>query len=202
LSLRGRVGLFGGTFNPLHNGHLLIARSALAQFDLSRVFFVPNGTPPNRPGERLPPKQDRFRMVAEAVEGEEGLAVSRVEVDREGPSYTIDTIRALKDDYPEGICFIIGADSLSQIDTWREPEAVIASVPFIVAPRQGASLSVFEREPFENASIYVLEMPEVDVSSTDLRAKARRGETIEPWVPAQVARYVVEHGLYRDAVRA
>ena len=196
------MGLFGGTFNPLHNAHVMIAKNAMAQFGLSRVVFVPNGTPPNRRDEPRPGKEDRFRMVAEAVEGEDRLSASRVEVDREGPSYTIDTIRALEDDYPEGICFIIGADCLVRIETWKEPEAVIASVPFVVAPREGVSFSVFERTPFDEASIYGLQMPKVDVSSTALREKARRGESIAPWVPPQVAAYIEEHGLYGDAEEA
>jgi nicotinate-nucleotide adenylyltransferase len=200
--LKGRVGLFGGTFNPVHNAHLVIAGNALRQFGLSQVVFVPNGTPPDRPGESRPAKEDRYRMVEEAVDGREGFSVSRIEVDRDGPSYTIDTIRALKDDYPQGICFVIGADSLLRIETWKEPEAVIASVSFVVAPRKGVSLSAFQGEPFDEASIHVLNMPEVDVSSTFLRTKARHGESIAAWVPARVATYIEEHGLYRDAEEA
>jgi len=197
--LRGRVGLFGGTFNPPHNAHILVATNALLQFELSAVVFVPNGTPPDRPDEPRPSSEDRLRMVEAAVDGRAGFTVSRVEIDRNGPSYTIDTIRALQDDYPEGICFIIGADSLIRVGTWREPAAVVASVPFIVAPREGASLDAFEREPFDNASVHVLDMAEVEVSSTLLREKVERGESIRTWVPDQVAEYIERHGLYRDA---
>jgi nicotinate-nucleotide adenylyltransferase len=197
--LRGKVGLFGGTFNPIHNGHILIARAAASQFGLSHVVFVPNGIPPDRGKEVRPGKEDRFQMVAGAVAAEDGLDVSRVEVDRKGPSYTIDTIRALKQDYPEGICFIVGADRLAQIDRWKEPEAIIASVPFIVAPRAGVSLSVFEQGLFDEASIWPLDMPEVDISSTALRDRVRRGEPIGDSVPASVETYIAEHRLYRGA---
>lgn len=200
--MRGNVGLFGGTFNPIHNGHILIARTAVSQFGLSHVVFVPNGIPPDRQKEVRPDKEVRFQMVAEAVAAEDGLDVSRVEVDRKGPSYTIDTIRALKEDYPEGICFIVGADRLAQIDRWKEPEAIIASVPFIVAPRAGASLSVFKQGLFDEASIWPLDMPEVDISSTALRDRVRRGEPIGDSVPASVEKYIAKHGLYRDAEEA
>jgi nicotinate-nucleotide adenylyltransferase len=200
--LRGKVGVFGGTFNPIHNGHILIARTAVSQFELSRVVFVPNGIPPDRQKEARPGKEDRFQMVAAAVAGEDGLDVSRIEVDREGPSYTIDTIRALKEDYREGVCFIIGADRLAQIDRWKEPEAILASVPFIVAPRAGVSLSAFDRGVFAEASVWPLEMSEVHLSSTVLRARVRRGEPIRDSVPASVEAYIVEHGLYRGAEEA
>ncbi len=198
MSLRGRVGLFGGTFNPLHNAHILVARTALEQFELSRVIFIPAGIPPHK---RLPngvTKEDRYRMVKAAVECEDGFSVSRIEIDREGPSYTIDTIRALKDDYPEGICFIVGADRLLEIDTWKEAEELLASVPFIIAPRPGVPLSAFREPPFDRASIHPLDMPEIDLSSTSLREMVREGEGIDRFVPAEVAAYIIEHGLYRD----
>jgi len=197
--LRGRVGLFGGTFNPPHNAHILVATNALEQFELSAVVFVPNGTPPDRPDEPRPSSEDRLRMVTAAVDGRARFSVSRVEIDRNGPSYTIDTIRALQDDYSQGICFIIGADSLIRVGTWKEPAAVVASVPFIVAPREGVPLDAFEREPFDSASVHVIDMPEVEVSSTLLREKAQRGESIEAWVPKQVAEYIERNGLYRGA---
>ena len=138
-------------------------------------------------------------MVEAAIRGEPRFEVSRIEVDREGPSYTIDTIRALKDDYREGICLIVGADCLMEIDTWREPEAILASVPLIVAPRTGVVLSEFEREPLRSASIFLLDMPEVDVSSTVLRERVDRGEPIGDLVPERVAEYIERNGLYSDA---
>lgn len=197
--MKGRVGVLGGTFNPIHNGHLLIAEAALREYELSLVLFVPNAIRPGSKKPLRPGKEDRFRMVQLAVADDPKLEVSRIEVDRGGPSYTIDTIRALKEDYRQGIGFIVGADCLLQIDRWKEPEAIIASVPLIVAPRSGVASSSFERKLFDEGSVWPLNMPEVNLSSTVLRERVRRGESIADSVPACVAAYIVEHGLYRDA---
>jgi len=196
--LAGRVGLFGGTFNPIHNAHLLVAETAWSQFALSEVVFIPNGIPPHKQELLGVDKEDRFEMVRRAIAGRREFSVSRIEIDREGPSYTIDTIRALADDYPQGVCFIIGADRLLEIETWKEPEALLRSVPFLLAPRAGISLSAFKAPPFDAASIHPLEMDEVDLSSTHLREMVRRGKAIDEWVPAAVAKYVDEQGLYRE----
>lgn len=197
MSLKGRVGLFGGTFNPLHNAHLEVARVALNQYELSRIVFVPNGIPPHKEQLLGGDKEARFEMVRLAVEAIPRFDVSRIEVDREGPSYTIDTIRALKEDYPQGICFIVGADRLLKLDTWKEPHELLRSVPFVIAPRSGVSLDVFDVSPFREAVIVPLEMEDVDLSSSALRERIRCGESIREWVPRQVAEYIEEHKLYR-----
>lgn len=197
MNLTGRVGLFGGTFNPLHNAHIEVARAALRQYELSGIVFIPNGIPPHKEqGLRLE-KEERFEMVRRAIESMPEFTVSRVEVDREGPSYTIDTIRALADDYPQGMCFIVGADRLLKIDTWREPHELLRSVPFIIAPRSGVSLDVFDVSPFREAVIVPLQMDDVDLSSSGLRERVQRGESIREWVPEQVAEYIEEHKYYR-----
>ncbi len=196
MSFRHRVGLFGGTFDPPHRAHLLVAQEALRQCGLRRVIFIPNGVPPQK-GDPLETGEDRFRMVQILVRGRRGFSASRIEIDREGPSYTIDTIRAMKDDCPEGLCFILGADRLLGIDTWRESRALLRSVPFIVAPRSGVSLSQFVGAPYDEATLHVLDMAPVDLSSSFVREMAERGEDIEAWVPRGVARYVREQGLYR-----
>jgi nicotinate-nucleotide adenylyltransferase len=198
LNLKGRVGLFGGTFNPLHNAHLEVARTALNQYELSNIVFVPNGIPPHKEQVLGSDKEARFEMVRLAVEGIPEFDVSRIEVDREGPSYTIDTIRALKDDYPQGICFIVGADRLLKLDTWKEPHELLRSVPFVIAPRSGVSLDVFDVSPFREAVIVPLEMEDVDLSSSELRERIQNGEAIREWVPRQVAEYIEEHRLYRS----
>ena len=191
------MGLFGGTFNPLHNAHLAVARKALDQYELSGVVFIPNGIPPHKGQVLGCDKEGRFEMVRRTVQSIPELGVSRVEVDREGPSYTIDTIRALKDDYPQGICFIVGADRLMKLDTWREPHELLRSVPFIIAPRSGVSLDVIDVSPFREAVIVPLQMDDVDLSSSGLRERIQRGESIREWVPEQVAKYVEEHQCYR-----
>jgi len=198
LNLKGRVGLFGGTFNPLHNAHLKVARTALDQYELSSIVFIPNGIPPHKERVLGGDKEARFEMVRLAVEPFPEFTVSRIEVDREGPSYTIDTIRALKDDYPQGICFIVGADRLLKLDTWKEPHELLRSVPFIIAPRSGVSLDVFDVSPFREAMIVPLEMEDVDLSSSGLRERAQRSESIREWVPEQVAEYIEKHKYYRN----
>ena len=198
MNLKGRVGLFGGTFNPLHNAHLKVARTALDQYELSSIVFIPNGIPPHKEKVLGGDKEARFEMVRLAVEPFPEFTVSRIEVDREGPSYTIDTIRALKDDYPQGICFIVGADRLLKLDTWKEPHELLRSVPFIIAPRSGVSLDVFDVSPFREAMIVPLEMEDVDLSSSGLRERAQRSESIREWVPEQVAEYIEKHKYYRN----
>ena len=191
------MGLFGGTFNPLHNAHIEVAKAALRQYELSRIVFVPNGIPPHKEQVLGLDKEARFEMVRRAIESMPEFTVSRIEVDREGPSYTIDTIRALKDDYPQGICFIVGADRLLKIDTWKEPHELLRSVPFIIAPRSGVSLDVFDVSPFREAVIVPLRMDDVDLSSSGLRERVQRGESIREWVPEQVAQDIEEHKYYR-----
>jgi len=197
LNFKGKVGLFGGTFNPLHNAHIEVAKAALRQYELSRIVFVPNGIPPHKEQVLGLDKEARFEMVRRAIESMPEFTVSRIEVDREGPSYTIDTIRALKDDYPQGICFIVGADRLLKIDTWKEPHELLRSVPFIIAPRSGVSLDVFDVSPFREAVIVPLRMDDVDLSSSGLRERVQRGESIREWVPEQVAQDIEEHKYYR-----
>ena len=198
MNLKGRVGLFGGTFNPLHNAHIQVAHVALEQYELSQVVFIPNGIPPHKERVLGTDKEARFEMVRLALEGDPRFTASRIEVDREGPSYTIDTIRALKDDYPQGICFIVGADRLLKLDTWKEPHELLRSVPFIIAPRSGVSLDVFDVSPFREAVIVPLRMEDVDLSSSGLRERIQRGESIAEWVPKQVAEYIEQHKCYRQ----
>ncbi len=202
MSLEGRVGLFGGTFNPLHNAHLIVAENALTQFKLREVIFIPCGIPPHKEVADGVTKEDRYEMVRRAIAGHPRFSVSRIEIDREGPSYTIDTIRALKGKYPEGLCFIVGADLLAQIDTWREPEALLKSVPFIVAPRDRVRKEIFFVPPFDRAEIHFLDMDEVDLSSTWVREAVRHGKDYESHVPPVVADYIREHGLYQELTKA
>jgi len=197
-SLTSRVGLFGGTFNPIHNAHLHVAQTALEQCGLSKVIFVPNGVPPHKQDLMGVDKEDRYRMVCDAIAPFDGFEISRIEIDRDGPSYTIDTIRALKDHYPDGVCFIVGADKLLEIDTWREPEALLRSVPFVIAPRSGISTEWFHKRPFDVAAIYPLMMDEVDLSSSRMRERVRCGEPLTGWVPPKVERYIETKGLYKD----
>jgi len=194
----GRIGVFGGTFNPLHNAHLLVAHTALRQHALSQILFVPSGIPPHKEIEDGVDKEDRYAMVSRGVAPFPRFAVSRIEIDRDGPSYTIDTIRALQKVHPEGICFIVGADLIAQIETWREPDALLASVPFLIAPRNGIPVERFTQAPFDDAALQFLDMEPVDLSSTGVRERVRRGEPIAEDVPRAVVEYIDAHHLYRD----
>lgn len=198
MNLKGRTGVFGGTFNPLHNAHLFVAHTALRQRGLSQVIFVPSGIPPHKEIEDGVDKEDRYAMVSRGVAPYPRFAVSRIEIDRAGPSYTIETIRALREVHPEGICFIVGADLLAQIETWREPGALLESVPFLIAPRSGILPVRFAEPPFDHAALQFLEMEPVDLSSTGVRERVRRGEPIEQDVPRAVVEYIHAHHLYRD----
>ncbi len=160
------------------------------------MILVPNGVAPQK-DHAVETAEHRFRMVQALVRGRRGLSASRIEIDREGPSYTIDTIRAMKDDCPEGLCFILGADRLLGIETWKESQTLLRSVPLIVAPRPGVVLSRFPGAPYDGATFHVLDMEPVDLSSTRVREMASRGEDVAAWVPRGVANYVREHGLYR-----
>jgi nicotinate-nucleotide adenylyltransferase len=191
-----RIGLFGGAFDPPHRAHLLVAQQALLQCELLRVVLIPNGVPPQKDSPQGG-KDDRYRMVQTLVRGRRGLSASRIEIDREGPSYTIDTIRAMKDDCPEGLCFILGADQLLGIETWKESRTLMRSVPFIVAPRPGVALSRFSEPPYDEVALRVLDMVPVDLSSSFVRERIARGQDIESWVPRGVAEYVRKRGLYR-----
>ena len=197
LNLEDRIGLFGGTFNPLHNAHLVVAEKALAQYALAEVVFIPSGIPPHKQVEDGVDKQDRYEMVEQAIASDARFSVSRIEIDRQGPSYTIDTIRSLKEVYPQGVCFIVGADLLLQIETWKEPQELLASVPFVIAPRDGVHREAFLRPPFDRARLHFLAMEEVDLSSSWLRERVRKGEEIQQWVPPVVAEYIEQHGFYQ-----
>ena len=204
MNLSGRIGLFGGTFNPLHSAHLLVAQTAYEQFGLSQVVFIPSGIPPHKEILANVTKEDRYAMVNAAIAQFPHFSVSRIEIDRGGLSYTIDTIRALESDYSQGLCFIVGADLLLQIETWREPDKLLESVPFVIAPRNGIAKDLFAAPPFDRAQISFVEMEEVDLSSTWVRDQIRHGGGIPDCVPEPVASYIEEHGLYqyKEPVRA
>jgi nicotinate-nucleotide adenylyltransferase len=202
--LSRRVGLFGGTFNPPHEAHLLVAQVAYEQYELSRVVFIPSGIPPHKEIVDNVSKEDRYTMVRKAISSFPNFSVSRIEIDRDGPSYTIDTIMALQGKYQQGMCFIVGADLLLEIETWKEPQKLLASIPFLIAPRAGIPRERFSVPPFNTADISFLEMEEVDLSSTSIREQIMHGGQIPGCMPEAVASYIEQHGLYQNqqSVRA
>ncbi len=187
--LKAQTAILGGTFDPIHNAHLAIARAARDTFALRRVLFVPAGSPPHKTGLRLAPYEDRIRMVELACENERGFEVSRIE-ENSSPSYSIVTIEALVAQGEGPLAFLIGADAFAEIRTWRKWQDVVRLVEFIVVTRPGA-----EYEAPEGAVVHSLGGLDLPVSSSEVRDQIARDESDVP-VPPPVMRYIREHGLY------
>ncbi|MFP4135630.1 MAG: nicotinate-nucleotide adenylyltransferase [Candidatus Acetothermia bacterium] len=197
LSSYSRVGLFGGTFDPIHRAHLEVARQALLQMDLDKVVLIPSKHPPHKDEKGLTGAEARYRMVELAVEDRENMEVSSVEIEREGPSYTVDTLEEMSSIYDE-IMFVVGADNLINIKTWKNPEELLETCPFVVAPRGGVLEDDFEDEIFKDKDIRFLDMSEISLSSTEVRERIAGGQSVEGLVPDKVLDYIVEKGLYRN----
>lgn len=197
-----RLGVLGGSFNPIHNAHLTMARAAMASFGLERVLFLPAGSPPHK-REGLADARHRLRMAELAVVGLPGFAVSDLEMLREGTTYTIDTLRVLRGRWPgASLWYIVGADTLLELHTWREFDAVLALCGFIVCGRPGwreeAAEDCASRLRERGAIIHLLYMPGIDISSTMIRERIETGErTAKALVPPAVWRYMRENRLYQ-----
>ena len=200
------LGILGGTFNPPHVAHLVCARAALEQLGLDRVALLPVAAPPHKPLPDDPGPEVRLELCRRAAAGDEGLEVSDIEVRRGGASYTVATLEELHAKRPEDeLTFIAGGDMAASLPEWREPERVLELARFAVAEREGA-----EREEIERLTaglrgherIVFFDMPRLDVSSSDVRARVAAGRPIDDLVPPAVAAYIDEHQLYRTAVTA
>ena len=190
------TGLIGGTFDPIHVAHLFMAEEALEQCALDRVLFVPAPRPPHKDESGLSPFADRLAMVRLAVTDNPRLDVTDIEARREGASYTIETVRAIRSEIEddEHISLIIGGDSLVQFRTWKDPERLLSEVELIVARRPGSHDETVDRRIRDNARF--LDMPLLGISSTDIRARAREGRSIRYLVPETVRSYISEKSLY------
>jgi nicotinate-nucleotide adenylyltransferase len=198
-----RVGVIGGTFDPIHIGHLILAEGAHDVLQLERVFFVPAGQPPHKRSLRITASQHRLQMVRLAIEGNGCFAISRVDLDRAGPSYTVDTIRLLQEAWgPDTrIHFLIGGDSLSELPTWHQPERLIEICQVVAVPRPGyePDLEALDHEiPGAADRVQVLRTPLVDLSATAIRDRVRNGRSIRYLVPQAVEQYIYRHRLYRE----
>ena len=194
------IGLMGGSFNPIHCGHVALARAALESGRVERVLFLPTGNPPHKK-EGLADKFDRLRMVELAVEHEAGMAVCREEIDRDGVIYTVDTLAALKRKMPDcTLTYLIGADTLRALGTWRRVETVIERCKFLVMMREGETREEVIRLAGlwtqRGAQIDFLYASKMDISSTQIREQIQKGLPFERLVPQAVADYIHEHGLY------
>jgi nicotinate-nucleotide adenylyltransferase len=200
------VGLIGGSFDPIHLGHLLIARHVAEALDLARVVFVPSAHPPHKRPDALASVQHRLEMVRLAIAGEPAFDVSDWEASRAGPNYTIDTItqfRAACGPEPR-LHWIIGSDSLAELATWKDVPTLVAACRIVTVPRPGAESP--DLAPLQNvlsdAQVaelrrYVLDTPRIDISSTDIRRRVGAGLSIRYLVPEPVRQYILAHGLYR-----
>lgn len=192
----------GGTFDPIHVGHLLAAEEARRHFGLERVLFVPAACPPHKVGKEVTPGFHRLVMAIVATLDHPGFIVSDLELRRPAPSYTLDTLRQLRDQEPEAeLYFITGADAVLDILAWREPGELVRLATFVGVTRPGYDLGRIDGVraglgPEAAERLHVLEMPGVDVSSTEVRRRVRAGESIRYLVPAPVEAYIAKFGLY------
>ena len=193
-----RIGLFGGTFDPPHLGHLVLAECARDRLRLDEVRFIPAGQPPHKAGARISPAAARLAMVRLAVRGNRAFVVATVETRRGGPSFTVDTLRRVAAESPRARLFLLmGADSLDDFATWREPEAVVRLATLAVARRPGAGIPRRGRAPARPGRVVWLDNSEIGVSSSLVRARVRARRSIRFLVPDAVATYIARHSLYR-----
>ncbi|HAS31762.1 MULTISPECIES: nicotinate-nucleotide adenylyltransferase [Microbacterium] len=189
-----RIGVMGGTFDPIHHGHLVAASEVAQSFDLDEVVFVPTGRPWQK--QSVTSSEHRYLMTVIATASNPQFTVSRVDVDRAGPTYTIDTLRDLQAERPGAeLYFISGADAVAQILSWRDHDELWQLAHFVAVSRPGHVLST-EGLPSENVS--QLEIPALSISSTDCRDRVRRGHPVWYLVPDGVVQYIAKHHLYRS----
>jgi len=194
---RRRVGVMGGTFDPIHNGHLVAASEVQGFFDLDEVIFVPTGDPWQNSEREVSPAEHRYLMTVIATAANPRFKVSRVDIDRSGPTYTIDTLRDLHTTLPDDdLFFITGADALAEIFTWRNAGELFELAQFVGCTRPGYTMDddVLGRIPTDRVTM--LEIPALAISSTDCRDRHRRGEPIWYLVPDGVVQYIGKHDLY------
>jgi nicotinate-nucleotide adenylyltransferase len=198
-----RLGVLGGTFDPVHNGHLAAADAAQRALQLDAVTLVPSNIPPHRRDPAGATSEQRYDMAALAAAERPGWTASRLEVDREGPSYTYDTLAELQSSGSQ-LFFVLGADAFAEIASWSRYPAVLDLAHFVVVSRPGITLdslharvpSAFDRQSSAQTRVILLESPTPDISSTDIRRRARAGQSLRHLVPDSVAHYITTHRLY------
>ncbi len=198
-----KVGIMGGTFNPIHNGHLMLAKQAFEQYALDEVLFIPCGVPYMKAGQNVEPGQIRAQMTALAIRDIPGFSLSAIEIERQGNTYTYETLERLASDNPNTeYYFIVGADSLFHMAKWVFPERIFANCIILAAVRDGKTtadmegqIQILQKE--YGADIHLLQIDCMNISSSDIRQKIAAGESIREKVPEQVRQYIERKGLYR-----
>ncbi len=191
-----RIGIMGGTFDPIHLGHLVTAEQARAELRLDEVIFVPAGRPWQKTRE-VTPCEHRYLMTVLATAANPSFSVSRVEIRRKGPTYTIDTLRLVRDAAPDAhLYFITGADAILNILSWRAADECLQLADFVAATRPGYDLRVLEQRGLRDR-VTVLDVPALAISSSDVRARFAAGRPVRYLIPRPVEEYARKHGLYR-----
>ncbi len=199
-----RLGLFGGTFDPIHLGHLILAERCREECRLDQVWFIPAGNPPHKQNEAISPGIQRAEMLEFAVAGHPQFSVNRIELNRTGRTFTVDTLRSIRAEDPtRDLFFLIGADSLSDLPLWRDPAGIAALATIVAVNRGDRPLPDLEalRGKLGDAvleRVQIVIMPAIDLSSTDIRRRVREGRSIRFMVPRACEVYIEQHGLYRD----
>jgi nicotinate-nucleotide adenylyltransferase len=202
-----RVGVLGGTFDPVHYGHLVIAEEVYATLQLAEVVFVPAGQPPHKPGAEITAAEHRLAMLELAIASNPHFTISRVDLDRPGPSYTVDTLRLLRKQWGEetAIYFVIGGDSLEELLNWHDPPGVLEQLTHLVAVRRPGYNESEEYYDWLEACLpgikqrlLVVNAPQFDISATDLRLRVAEGRPIKYQTPESVEQYIVQYSLYRQ----
>jgi nicotinate-nucleotide adenylyltransferase len=197
MAQRRRIGVMGGTFDPIHHGHLVAASEVQAWFDLDEVVFVPTGEPWQKSGRDVSAPEDRYLMTVIATASNPRFSVSRVDIDRGGPTYTIDTLRDLGVSRPDtDFYFITGADALAQILTWRDADGVFELAHFVGCTRPGTTIDDATVDRLPGGKVTLIEVPALAISSTECRARASKGDPVWYLVPDGVVQYIAKRGLY------
>lgn len=200
-----RIGIFGGSFNPIHIGHLVIAEAAWQEFSLDKVIFVPTGDTPNKDMHHIS-KYMRYEMVAKAIEGNSRFAISSIERDRTGPSYTVDTIHMFREQFgkEDQLYFICGTDSIADLPNWKYNVELLKCCEFISASRPGNEEEIIRSVSYfgdlGKEKIHFLRSPELNISSTILRKLIAKNKSVKYLVPDPVIQFIHENDLYKDTL--
>ena len=197
-----RIGLFGGTFDPPHLGHLILASEAQTQLELTRLLWILTPDPPHKQDQIITPTEHRLAMVKLAIQDNPSFELSRVELDRPGPHYTLDTIHIVAEQNPDAeIVPIIGGDSLRDLPTWHEPKELLYACHWVGVmrrPSDEANLEALERElPGIRSKVHYVDAPLLEIASRDIRSRIAHGESVRYYVPKAVCEYIEEHHLYK-----
>ncbi len=201
--MNNRIGIMGGTFDPIHYGHLVIANEVLFKFDLQKIIFVPTGNPPHKRSAALADAYHRYMMVQFATMTNPSFDVSNVEVEKDGISYTVDTIRELKNKYIDTkLYFITGTDAVLDLPNWKDPEEILNLCTFISVNRPGYVTDTLDDKLDKlmkkyKGEILSIRAPQLKISSTDIRNRIREGRPTKYLLPENVEQYILKNGLYR-----